>query len=81
MMYKVFIMNRIHHLMTESKILIFAYNSDRRVYFILFPQAKMKSPLMWNMERYLAGRASLSSGIFCLEASFRANMLISGSSF
>jgi len=33
MMYVVFIINHIHHLMNESKMLIFAYNSDRRVYF------------------------------------------------
>jgi len=28
----VFIIDHIHHLMNESKMLIFAYNSDRRVY-------------------------------------------------
>jgi hypothetical protein len=28
----IFIIDHIHHLMNESKILIFAYNSDRRVY-------------------------------------------------
>jgi len=30
-MYIVFIMDHIHHLMNESKILIFAYSNDRRV--------------------------------------------------
>ena len=29
----IFIMDHIHHLMNEFKILIFAYNSNRRVYF------------------------------------------------
>jgi hypothetical protein len=32
MMYVVFIINHIHHLMNESKMWFFAYNSDRRVY-------------------------------------------------
>jgi len=32
MMYMVFIIDHIHHLINESKILIFAYNSVRRVY-------------------------------------------------
>jgi len=32
MMYIVFIIDHIHHLMNESKMLVFAYNSDRRVY-------------------------------------------------
>jgi len=32
MMYIVFIIDQIHHLMNESKILIFAYNSDQKVY-------------------------------------------------
>jgi hypothetical protein len=31
-MYVVFIRDHIHHLMNESKIQSFAYNSDRRVY-------------------------------------------------
>ena len=34
MMYMVFIIDHIHHLMNESKMLIFAYNRDRRVYKI-----------------------------------------------
>jgi len=34
MMYMVFIIDHIHHLMNESKLLIFAYNSDRRVYLL-----------------------------------------------
>ena len=33
MMYMIFIIDHIHHLMNESKILIFAYNNDRMVYF------------------------------------------------
>jgi len=32
MMYVVFIIYHIHYLMNESKMLIFAYNSDRMVY-------------------------------------------------
>jgi len=36
MMYIVFIIDHIHHLMNESKILTFAYISDRRVYFLNF---------------------------------------------
>jgi len=32
MMYAVYNKNHIHHLMNESKMLIFAYNSDRRVH-------------------------------------------------
>ena len=32
----VFIINLIHHLMNEFKLLIFAYNSDQRVYFLDF---------------------------------------------
>jgi len=28
----IFIIDHIHHLINKSKILIFAYNSDRRVY-------------------------------------------------
>jgi len=28
----IFIIDRLHHLMNESKILIFTYNSDRRMY-------------------------------------------------
>jgi len=32
MMYIIFIIDHIHHLINEYKILIFAYNSDRRVY-------------------------------------------------
>jgi len=32
MMHMVFIIDHIHHLMNESKMLNFAYNSDRRVY-------------------------------------------------
>jgi len=35
MMYIVFIINYIHHLMNESKMLIFVYNSDRKVYMTL----------------------------------------------
>jgi len=31
-MYVVFIIGHIHYLMNESKMLIFAYNSDRRMY-------------------------------------------------
>jgi len=31
MMYMVFIIYHLHHLINESKMLIFAYNSDRRV--------------------------------------------------
>jgi len=34
MMYMIFITDHIHHLMNESKTLIFAYNSDRRVYYL-----------------------------------------------
>jgi hypothetical protein len=34
MMYMVFIIDHIHHLMNESKMLTFAYISDRRVYLI-----------------------------------------------
>jgi len=30
----IFIIDHIHHLMNESKMLIFAYNSDWRVYFL-----------------------------------------------
>jgi len=32
MMYMIFIIDHIHYLMNESKMLTFAYNSDRRVY-------------------------------------------------
>jgi len=32
MMYIVFIIDHIHYLINEYKMLIFAYNSDRRVY-------------------------------------------------
>jgi hypothetical protein len=35
MMYMDFIIDHIHHLMNESKMFIFAYNSDRRVYLLL----------------------------------------------
>jgi len=35
-MYMVFIIDHIHHLMNESKMLIFAYNRDQRVYVKLF---------------------------------------------
>ena len=31
-MYIIFIIDHIHHLMNKSKMLIFAYNSDRRMY-------------------------------------------------
>jgi hypothetical protein len=31
MMYMVFVIDHIHHLMNESKMLIFAYNSNRKV--------------------------------------------------
>jgi hypothetical protein len=31
-MYVVIIIDHIHHLINESKMLIFTYNSDRRVY-------------------------------------------------
>jgi len=31
-MYTIFIIDHIHHLMNEPKIVIFAYNNDRRVY-------------------------------------------------
>jgi len=34
MMYIVFIINRIHHLMNKFKILIFAYNSDQMMYLL-----------------------------------------------
>jgi len=34
MMYMIFIIDHIHHLMNESKIIIFAYNSDWRVYML-----------------------------------------------
>jgi hypothetical protein len=34
MMYIIFIIDHIHHLMNESKIQSFVYNSDRRVYFV-----------------------------------------------
>jgi len=34
MMYMVFIINHAHHLMNESNMLIFAYNSDGRVYML-----------------------------------------------
>jgi len=33
-MYVVFIMDHIHHLMNESKMMIFAYISEQRVYFV-----------------------------------------------
>jgi len=33
-MYRVFIIDHIHHLMNESKMLIFVYNSDWRVYVV-----------------------------------------------
>jgi len=32
MMYIIFIVDHIHHLINESKMLIFIYNSDRMVY-------------------------------------------------
>jgi len=32
MVYMIFIIDYIHHLMNKSKMLIFIYNSDRRVY-------------------------------------------------
>ena len=35
MMYMVFIIDHIHHLIIESKMLFFAYDSDRRVYIVL----------------------------------------------
>jgi len=34
MMYVVFIVDHIHHLINESNMLIFAFNSDRRVYLL-----------------------------------------------
>jgi len=34
-MYLVFIIRNIHHLLNESKIVIFAYNINRRVYLII----------------------------------------------
>jgi len=36
MMYVVIIIDHIHHLMNEPKMLFFAYNSDRRVYIRIF---------------------------------------------
>jgi len=35
MMYMIFIIDHIHYLMNESKMLIFTYNSNRRVYHLL----------------------------------------------
>jgi len=32
----IFIIDNTHHLMSESKILIFVYNSDRRVYIYIY---------------------------------------------
>jgi len=31
-MYMVFIIDHVHHLMNESKMLIFVYNNNRRMY-------------------------------------------------
>jgi len=35
MMYRVFIIDHIHYLLNESKLLTFAYISDRKVYLIV----------------------------------------------
>jgi len=44
-MYVVFIVDHIHHLMNESKMLIFVYNSDRRVYWFYNTRKS------WNQSR------------------------------
>ena len=37
MMYMVFIIDHVQHLMNEPKMLIFAYINDRKVYLLAFP--------------------------------------------
>jgi uncharacterized membrane protein YkgB len=51
MMYIVFIIDHIHHLMNESKIQSFAYNSDRRVYQITI--CREKEPSLINFQAKL----------------------------
>jgi hypothetical protein len=56
MMYVVFIIDYIHHLMNEPRMLIFAYNSDRRVYLfkLLFQFLEYANINKWQYLRELS---------------------------
>jgi len=41
MMYMIFIIAHIYHLMNESKMLIFAYNIDSSVYFVFLLEGRL----------------------------------------
>jgi len=45
-MYIIFIIDHIHHLINESKILIFNYNSGRRMYYLSIKTRNEKEKLL-----------------------------------
>jgi hypothetical protein len=45
MMYMIFIIDHIHHLMNEFKMQSFAYNSDQRVYILVNQHILYGDPL------------------------------------
>ena len=55
MMYVVFIIDHIHHLMNESKILIFAYNNE---YILIFLISEFNNP-MWILKSMIPHKCFL----------------------
>jgi len=66
MMYMVFIIHYIYHLMNETKILIFAYNCDHRVYLILNVQVSIQNLYfkLLNMCKFAHYRKTLTLFIY-----------------
>jgi len=52
MMYIVFIIDHIHHLMNEFKILMFAYKNDRKVYISLKHTAIPEGIYLFTSRKY-----------------------------
>jgi len=48
MMYIVFIINHIHHLIDEFKMLIFTYNNDRKMYILIDLKKKIYKLMEYN---------------------------------